>query len=59
MAAIWVAHPAKPINDVVSDYYIAEEISTTAGGMLLIVPKPEWNLFVKGTLATMVVMQCE
>jgi Transposase DDE domain len=43
MAAIRAANPAKNINDEVSDYYIAEEISTISGGMSLIVQDSEWN----------------
>lgn len=33
MAAIRATHPDKNINDEVSDYYIAEEISNTSAGM--------------------------
>lgn len=50
-AAIRAAFPAKNINEEVSDYYIAEEISTTLGGMLLIVPETEWDLFTNGSLS--------
>lgn len=51
MAAIRAAYPAKNINDEVSDYYIAEEISTTSGGMSLIVPETEWDLFTRGSIS--------
>jgi hypothetical protein len=51
MAAIRVAHPATNRRDEVSDYYIAEEISTVAGGMSLIVPDTEWDLFTQGSLS--------
>lgn len=51
MAAIRAAFPAKNINEEVSAYYIAAEISTTLGGMLLIVPETEWDLFTKGSLS--------
>jgi hypothetical protein len=52
MAAIRAAYPSKNINDEVSDYYIAEEISTTSGGMSLIVPETEWDLFIRGSIST-------
>jgi hypothetical protein len=51
MAALRAAYPEKNINDEVSDYYIAEEISTTYNGMMLIVPEDNWNIFVKGTIS--------
>lgn len=51
MAAIRAAFPAKNINAEVSDYSIAAEIATTLGGMLLIVPETEWDLFTKGSLS--------
>lgn len=51
MAALRATHPTKNINDKVSDYYIAAEISTTSGGMSLIVPALEWDLFTKGSIS--------
>lgn len=51
MAALRAAYPDKNINDEVSDYYIAEEISTTYNGMMLIVPEDDWDIFIKGTIA--------
>lgn len=51
MAAIRAAYPTKNINGEVSDYYIAEEVSTISGGMSLIVPETEWDPFLKGSIS--------
>lgn len=51
MAAIRAAYPEKNINDEVSDYYIADEISRVYNGMILIVPEDSWEIFVKGSLS--------
>ena len=48
MAAIRAAHPDINVNEEISDYYIAEEISTTSGGMSIIVEEKDWNIFVSG-----------
>jgi hypothetical protein len=48
MAAIRAAHPEINVNNEVSDYYIAEEISTTSGGMSVIVKEESWSVFVNG-----------
>ena len=50
MAALRAAHPEKDINEEVSEYYIAEEISTTYNGMMIGVPDEEWNIFRNGTV---------
>lgn len=49
MAAIRAAHPDINVNDEISDYYIAEEISTTSGGMSVIVRDEDWKIFVRGS----------
>ena len=49
MAAIRAANPDINVNDEISDYYIAEEISTTSGGMSIIVEEKDWNIFVSGS----------
>ena len=51
MAAIRAAHPDKKVNDEVSDYYIAEEISRVYGGMTLIVSEQDWTIFTTGSVA--------
>lgn len=45
MAAIRAAHPDRPIDDLVSDYYIAHEISATYNGMMIAVPEADWLIF--------------
>lgn len=45
MAAIRAAHPDRPIDDLVSDYYIAHEISATYNGMMIAVPDTDWLIF--------------
>jgi len=49
MAALRAAHPDKAINDEISDYYIAEEISATYTGMVMIVDDQEWTVFSNGS----------
>jgi len=51
MAAIRAAHPDINVKDEISDYYIAEEISTTYGGMSIIVEKEDWEIFVNGSIS--------
>jgi len=50
MAALRAAYPDKDINKEVSDYYVAEEVSTTHGGMLIAVPEEDWNVFIHGSV---------
>lgn len=49
MAALRAAYPNKAINDEISDYYIAEEISATYTGMMMIVADEEWRVFRNGS----------
>jgi hypothetical protein len=51
MAAIRAAHPHINVNEEISDYYIAEEISTTSGGMSIIVKEKDWGIFVNGSIS--------
>lgn len=50
MSALRAAHPDKNINDEVSDYYIAEEISATSNGMLIATSEEDWEVFTKGSV---------
>jgi hypothetical protein len=50
MAAISASHPEINVNDEISDYYIAEEISATSGGMSIIVEEEDWSIFVNGSI---------
>ena len=54
MAAIRCVHPDKNINEEVSDYYIAEEVSTISGGMSIAVPEIEWGVFRDGIISEVV-----
>lgn len=45
MAALRATHREKPINETISEYYIAQEIETTTEGMLVALPENEWTLF--------------
>ncbi len=44
MAALRATHPDQAINQVVSEYYIAQEIETTTDGMSIAIPEKEWTL---------------
>lgn len=51
MAALRATHRDQAINETVSEYYIAQEIATTTGGMLIAVPQIEWTLFTQASSA--------
>ena len=51
MAAIRSAYPENNVNEEISEYYIAKEISATYNGMEIIVPDDEWNIFRGGTVS--------
>ena len=51
MAALRGAYPLKDIHEEVSEYYIAEEISTTYNGMLIAVPDEQWTIFSFGPVS--------
>ena len=53
MAALRAARPDKDINEEVSEYYIAEEISSTYNGMLIAVPEQQWNIFRQASCSEM------
>jgi Transposase DDE domain len=46
MATLRAAHPDCAVNEEVSDYYVAQEISVISAGMLVIVPEEDWSVFV-------------
>lgn len=50
MAAIQASNPERNIPDEISDYYIAEEISSTYNGMDIIVEPEDWSVFVTGSI---------
>ena len=51
MAALRATHRDQAINETVSEYYVAQEIATTTGGMLIAVPQIEWTLFTQASSA--------
>ncbi len=51
MAALRATHRDQAINETVSEYYIAQEIATTTGGMLIAVPQIEWTIFTQASSA--------
>ena len=51
MATLRAAWPDKDINEEVSEYYIAEEISTTYTGMIIAVPDEQWAVFSFGPVS--------
>jgi IS4 transposase len=50
MAALRATHRDQAINETVSEYYIAQEIATTTGGMLIAIPPIEWTIFAEVSL---------
>ena len=50
MAALRATHRNQAINETVSEYYIAQEIATNTGGMLIAIPPVEWVMFAEASL---------
>ena len=45
VAALRSVHGEETVNQEVSLYYIANEITTTYHGMMIAIPEPEWDVF--------------
>jgi hypothetical protein len=45
LAALRSVHGDETVNEEVSLYYIANEITTTYHGMMIAIPEPEWDVF--------------
>lgn len=45
LAALRGVHGEKTVDEEVSLYYIANDITTTYHGMMIAIPEPEWNVF--------------
>ena len=45
MAALRAEHPDCDVNENVSEYYVAQEISVISAGMLVITPEEDWSIF--------------
>ena len=59
MAALRTARPDKDINEEISEYYIAQEISSTYNGMLIAVPEQQWNIFKQASTEEMAALLLE
>lgn len=44
-AALRAAHGAEQVEGKVSNYYLAEEVASTYGGMMIALPPREWEVF--------------
>jgi hypothetical protein len=44
-AAMRAQHGVEAIDEGLSDYYVADELSGTYRGMMIAVPDPEWHVF--------------
>ena len=45
LAALRRVHGGEIVDEEVSLYYIANEITTTYHGMMIAIPEPEWDVF--------------
>jgi len=45
LAALRGVHGEETVDEEVSLYYIANEITTTYHGMMIAIPEPEWDVF--------------
>ena len=50
-AALRAAHGAEKIEEVLSTYYLAEEIAGTYRGMMIAIPEGSWEVFATMTTA--------
>jgi hypothetical protein len=50
-AALRAAHGVKTIEEVLSTYYLADEIAGTYRGMMIAIPEKHWNVFATATPA--------
>ena len=58
LAALHSVHGAETVEQEVSLYYMANEITTTYHGMMIAIPEPEWDVFYamnKADLATILI----
>ena len=47
LAALRGAHGQERVDDEVSLYYLANEVSTTSHGMMIAIPEGEWDVFAR------------
>ncbi|ETW92181.1 MAG: hypothetical protein ETSY1_44785, partial [Candidatus Entotheonella factor] len=56
LAALRGVHGEETVDEEVSLYYIANEISTTYHGMMIAIPAPEWDVFYSMSLSDLAVI---
>jgi hypothetical protein len=59
LAALRGVHGEETVDEEVSLYYIANEITTTYHGMMIAIPAPEWDLFYAMTSADLAAILLE
>jgi hypothetical protein len=59
LAALRGIHGEEMVDDEVSLYYVANEISTTYHGMMIAIPPPEWDVFYSMSPADLAVILLE
>ena len=59
LAALRGVHGEETVDDEVSLYYVANEISTTYHGMMIAIPPPEWDVFYSMSVADLAVILLE
>ena len=59
LAALRGVHGEEKVEEEVSLYYIANEISTTYHGMMIAIPAPEWDVFYSMNLADLAAILLE
>jgi hypothetical protein len=56
LAALRSVHGEETVDQEVSLYYIANEITTTYHGMMIAIPAPEWDVFYSMSTADLAAM---
>ena len=59
LAALRGVHGAETVDEEVSLYYIANEITTTYHGMMIAIPEPAWDVFYSMSLADLAAILLE
>ena len=59
LAALRRVHGEEIVDEEVSLYYIANEITTTYHGMMIAIPEPEWDVFYAMSMADLAAILLE
>src|SRR5262249_4419378 len=59
IAALRGVHGEETVDEEVSLYYVANEITTTYHGMMIAIPEPEWDVFYAMSPADLAVILVE